>query len=146
MHANLDLSPFAVLRNGRIWIVAKTVLTAKLFGNPGKRLRQLRGIVRLIEARSGFVGQLMEITIRPLIVGGRGAGSDDDAAGGRSAINNLRRASTRKWPADCSSYYCDISPSLHGAHVVCRVVLNRVDECVQLFSLTNGALIRRQVA
>ena len=73
MHAHLDQATLVALDSCSRGIVAKTILSAKFFGNSGERLRQLCRIVGIVEARTSLVRQFVKIPISPFIVGLRAA-------------------------------------------------------------------------
>src|SRR5207237_8469833 len=68
-HADFDLVALVATHVFRLGVVTKRVLAAQLLGDSGESLRQLRGVIGLVEPAAGFVCQRMQVLIRSIIVG-----------------------------------------------------------------------------
>ena len=68
-HADFDLVALVATHVFRLGVVTKRVLAAQLLGDSGESLRQLRGVIGLVEPAAGFVCQRMQVLIRSVVIG-----------------------------------------------------------------------------
>src|SRR5438105_15226162 len=68
-HADFDLVALVATHVFRLGVVTKRVLAAQLLGDSGESLRELRGVIGLVEPAAGFVWQRMQAVIRWVVIG-----------------------------------------------------------------------------
>src|SRR5438046_6980163 len=139
-HADFDLVALVSIPVFRLGIVAKWVLAAQFLGDSGEGLRQLRGVIGLVEPAAGFICQRVQVLIRSIVVG-LARTRYRHASIQRSVVSLLSSSRAKGSPPGGNDGHASAAGALHRAQVISRVVLNWINERIEFFYFAQSALI-----
>ena len=128
----------------RLGIVAKCVLAAQFLGDSGEGLRQLRGVIGLVEPAAGFICQRVQVLIRSIVVG-LARTRYRHASIQRSVVSLLSSSRAKGSPPGGNDGHASAAGALHRAQVISRVVLNWINERIEFFHFAQSALISGRI-